>query len=320
MKLSTLFPRCVVGNQYSSFSTVTMDTSAFVKQLASNNRKVRENALETLQKYLTTKLFKDAKQLQFTKLWKGLYFAMWFSDRPRPQQRLANQLGELHMLYFDERDNINKENSLTLNDEAFIKFSRAFWKVICMEWFNIDRHRLDKYLLLVRRVIFNQLKYLQSRAWKDVLVNEYIIKVLKWLPLSGGPKIYNGIQLHIVDILLDEWEKLLTSEEEDGEDEQEDQKNIDMAAMIKETPLEMFLEIFSELAADVNNSKVLRNRIKQELLNDERLAQWGITVNIKSTKTETAAEQDEIDLKEDEEEHNGDDDDEEEEVEEWHGF
>lgn len=315
MKLSTLFPMCVVGKQLSSSVRVNMDTTTFVKQLASNNRKVRENALETLQKYLTTKQFKDAKQLQFTKLWKGLYFAMWFSDRPRPQQRLANQLGELHMLYFDENDNNSKEDSLTVNDEAFIKFSKAFWKVICMEWFNIDRHRLDKYLLLVRRVIFNQLKYLQSRAWTDVLVNEYIAKVLKWLPLSGGPKIYNGIPLHIVDIFLDEWEKLLTREEVD---EQEDQKDIDMAAMIKETPLEKFLEIFSELAADVKNSKSLRNRIKEELLNDERLAQWSITVNIKSTKTENADDQDEIDLKEQEEEE--EDNDEEEEVEEWNGF
>lgn len=313
MKLSTLFPACVVGKQLSPLVRVTMDTTTFVKQLASNNRKVRENALETLQKYLTTKQFKDAKQLQFTKLWKGLYFAMWFSDRPRPQQRLANQLGELHMLYFDENDNNNKENSLTVNDEAFIKFSKAFWKVICMEWFNIDRHRLDKYLLLVRRVIFNQLRYLQSRAWTDVLVNEYIAKVLKWLPLSGGPKIYNGIPLHIVDIFLDEWEKLLTREEVD---EQEDQKDIDMAAMIKETPLEKFLEIFSELAADVKNSKSLRNRIKEELLNDERLAQWSITVNTKSTKTENTADQDEIDLEEQEEEDN----EEEEEVEEWNGF
>lgn len=141
-----------------------METSNFVKQLSSNNRRTRENALEALKKYLTAKQSRENKQTQANKLWKGLYYAMWFSDRPRRQQRLANELGELHGLYFDPKDNSNADE-LTINDEAFIKFSKGFWKVICFEWFNIDRHRLDKYLLLVRRVLFNQLKYLQSRNW-----------------------------------------------------------------------------------------------------------------------------------------------------------
>ena len=56
-----------------------METSNFVKQLSSNNRKTRENALEALKKYLTARQFKENKQLQFNKLWKGLYYSMWFS-------------------------------------------------------------------------------------------------------------------------------------------------------------------------------------------------------------------------------------------------
>lgn len=279
-----------------------MDTNAFVKQLASNNRKVRENALETLQKYLNTKQFKDASQMQFNKLWKGLYFAMWFSDRPRPQQRLANELGELHMIYFDERDNKTASEQLSLNDGAFIKFSRAFWKIICMEWFNIDRYRIDKYLMLVRRVLFNQLKYLKSRQWDEHLVATYIERVLKWLPLSASPKVYNGVPLHIMDIILDEWERLVKSDLDDQDDEI---PSSEMAQFIEETPLVQFLEIFREINSDVNNSKVLRNKIKNELLVDPRLAQWGVAAASQEPETEAP---------------DSDDNSDDEEVEEWHGF
>ncbi|QLL34939.1 hypothetical protein HG536_0H03140 [Torulaspora globosa] len=280
----------------------TMDTNAFVKQLASNNRKVRENALETLQKYLNTKQFKDATQMQFNKLWKGLYFAMWFSDRPRPQQRLANELSELHMIYFDQRDNKTASEQLSLNDGAFIKFSRAFWKIICMEWFNIDRYRIDKYLMLVRRVLFNQLKYLKARQWDERLVDTYIERVLKWLPLSASAKVYNGVPLHIMDIILDEWERVVKSDLDEQEDEI---PGSDVANLIEETPLVQFLEIFREINADVNNSKVLRNKIKSELLVDPRLAQWGVAAAANEPEPEASHDDDDSD---------GED------AEEWHGF
>lgn len=274
-----------------------METNTFVKQLASNNRNVRENALETLHKYLNTKQFKVAKQLQYNKLWKGLYYAMWFSDRPRPQQRLANELGELNVFYFNERDNQDAKGTLTLNDEAFIKFSKAFWKIICMEWFQIDRYRIDKFLMLVRRVVFNQLKYLKLRNWDEQVVEVYIDKVLKWLPLSASPKVYNGVPLHIIDVLLDEWERLVRPE-----DEEED---LDLAQLVQETPLAQFLKIFQDIVANTDNSKVLREAIKRELLADPRLVSWGFST-AKSTTQEIRNEPQDSDDDED--------------AEEWHGF
>lgn len=250
-----------------------METSSFVKQLASNNRKVRENALATLKKYLNTRQFKENKQLQFDKLWKGLYFAMWFSDRPRPQQRLANELGELHLLYFDAVEN---KQEITLDDKAFIKFSKGFWKVICLEWYSIDHHRLDKYLLLVRRVLFNQLKYLKLRNWNEELVLKYIDSVLKKLPLSGDKKVYNGIPFHIIDIFVDEWEKLVIRDGEDEGEDGEEKDSEECKQLIAATPLSLFVEIFQDLSSNIENIKVLREKIKEDILGDQRLHLWGI--------------------------------------------
>ncbi|CAB4255729.1 similar to Saccharomyces cerevisiae YDR087C RRP1 Essential evolutionarily conserved nucleolar protein necessary for biogenesis of 60S ribosomal subunits and processing of pre-rRNAs to mature rRNAs [Maudiozyma barnettii] len=250
-----------------------MENSPFIKQLSSNNRVVREKALEALQKVLTSEKFMKAKQIQYEKLWKALYYTMWFSDRPRPQQKLARQLGELFMLYAKDSDNDSSE--ILLSDKAFMKFCRAFWKVMCLEWFNIDRYRLDKYLLLVRRVMFNQLKYLQTRNWNETLVEMYIDKVLKHSPLSGSSKIYNGIPFHIIDIFLDEYERLASNRDDefDVEDEITDEDKI--AELLKETPLQSFVDIFIDLQKDIMNSKGLRNKIKEDLLSDERLTQWG---------------------------------------------
>ncbi|CCD22507.1 Rrp1p NDAI_0A03500 [Naumovozyma dairenensis CBS 421] len=257
-----------------------MNTSTFVKQLSSNNRVVREKSLEALEKVLVTeKCLKTFKQSQFNKLWKGLYFAMWFSDRPRPQQRLANKLGELYQLYFNKKDNENYKDDLSINDEAFVKFSKAFWKVLCLEWYNIDRFRMDKYLLLVRRVFFSQIKYLKLREWNEKLVNEFIETVLKDLPLSGSPKVYSGIPFHIIDIVLDEWERLFTEkndEIEDNEDEEEEKQETELIELVKNSPLKDFISIFQDLASNMTNSKILRDKIKEDLLADERLVKWAV--------------------------------------------
>lgn len=274
-----------------------MDTSAFVKQFASNSKPVRDNALEKVQKYLTSKPVKQSKQMQFNKLWKGLYFAMWFSDRPRPQQRLANELGELHLLYLQDKNPNTNDDELTLNDQAFIKFSRAFYKIMVMEWLQIDRYRLDKYLLLMRRVFYNQLKYLQSRDWSRKLVETYLEKVMKRIPLSGSPKVPNGIPIHIMDILLDEWQRLF-------EGEQVSQ----LVELVSETPLKSFLAIFQELLANLNNSKVLRDKIKHTFLQDERWGQWGIDVG-SSKKSDKESNSDGEEQEQEEED-----------AEEWHGF
>lgn len=274
-----------------------METSAFVKQLASNSRTVREEALESLKKYLTTKQFKDSKQLSFDKLWKGLYYAMWFSDRPRPQQRLATNLGELFVLYFDKADNQAGSGELTKNDKAFLKFSKAFWRVMCMEWYNIDHHRLDKYLLLVRRVLAHQLRYLQLREWSEEVVSAYIHSVLRKLPLSGDKKVYNGIPFHVIDILLDEWEKLVLGSPENGDgdddddddssnEEDEEAKLQEQRELIAATPLSQFVDIFRDLASNTDNIKVLRDKIKEDIFKDERLTKWGVLSAEKVPATE----------------------------------
>merc|ERR1712230_249341 len=65
----------------------------FVKQLAANDRPTRDAALSSLRTYLSGR--RELPALELLKLWKGLFYCMWMSDRPRTQQALANSLADL---------------------------------------------------------------------------------------------------------------------------------------------------------------------------------------------------------------------------------
>src|SRR5579871_4874922 len=71
----------------------------FLKQLASTGRAnpisglskerpIREKALESLHRFLSQD--RSFTELDFLKLWKGLYYCMWMCDRMRVQQQLAD--------------------------------------------------------------------------------------------------------------------------------------------------------------------------------------------------------------------------------------
>ncbi|KAH3675465.1 hypothetical protein WICMUC_002754 [Wickerhamomyces mucosus] len=185
---------------------------------------------------------------------------MWFSDRPRPQQRLANDLGELFLI-------IPLQN--------YSNFCKGFWSVISKEWSGIDHHRLDKFLLLVRRAIFNQLKKLNQENWDDKLVKKFL-QVLAEIPLSGDQRIPNGIPFHLIDIYADELERLMFSElEEDEEDGDQEDLAKQRQEIIDETPLKDLIGPFEKLSQSALN-RTLRDKIKEDLLHDPRLVAWGV--------------------------------------------
>ncbi|TFY51593.1 hypothetical protein EVG20_g10925, partial [Dentipellis fragilis] len=73
------------------------------------------------------------------KLWKGIFYCFWMSDKPLVQQDLATELAGI---------------LLTITStQAFLAFMRGFWETTVREWNGIDRLRMDKYYMLVRRFV-----------------------------------------------------------------------------------------------------------------------------------------------------------------------
>ncbi len=219
---------------------------------------------------------------------------MWFSDRPRPQQRLARDLSSLF-------DIIPKQN--------WELFNESWWVIICKEWPHIDHWRLDKFLMLVRFNLNAMFARLEKEEWDDEMVEQFL-QVLKKIPLSGDKKIPNGIPFHIIDIYVDELEKVVfkdveeNDEDEDEEDDEQDDINKRKQDIIDSTPVGELISVFDELSKEAAY-KTLREKIRDEVLKDDRLKQWGVVEVIEEENDESEEDREDDQNEDSEDEWNG---------------
>lgn len=117
------------------------------------DRKLRTKSLESLRNFLSARqVASTLSPLDVLKLWKGLFYALWMCDRPLPQQALAQDLADLVYVLPDRE-----------GGEVVAAWLRGFWATMAREWTGIDVLRLDKFLLLVRRVLGASLAWMKVR-------------------------------------------------------------------------------------------------------------------------------------------------------------
>ncbi len=119
------------------------------------------------------------------------------------------------------------------------------------EWTNIDVLRMEKFLLLVRRYVGASFEQLKKGGWQEDEVRE-MKELWEEVPLNVEDlRIPNGIRFHVLDLWIDELEKVGVLEEGN------------------ERLLESLLEPVRNLAKD-SPTKAVRKKAK-EALGDERL-------------------------------------------------
>ncbi|CCG82247.1 Ribosomal RNA-processing protein 1 homolog [Taphrina deformans PYCC 5710] len=214
-------------------------SSPFLKQLVASDRKIRDAALASLTKFLSAN--RQFEELELLKLWKGLFYCFWHSDRTLVQQNLANDLSNL---------------VLTVRDNNLMPFLNAFWITICREWNSIDILRLDKFYTLLRRFIGTAFQKLRKLSWKESFVNEYI-SLLEALPLSvDNVKVPNGIRYHLADIYIEELSKAVPEQER------------------KKVPIDIFLRPFETIITK-SPTKAVRLRVMKSVFEDKTLTEYG---------------------------------------------
>jgi ribosomal RNA-processing protein 1 len=87
-------------------------------------KSTRDGAIDTLRTYLRSR--KEFSELELLKLWKGLFYCMWMSDKPRNQQQLARDLAALVDI---------------VPGDTVVPFLDAFWKTMAREWSGIGQLR-----------------------------------------------------------------------------------------------------------------------------------------------------------------------------------
>lgn len=206
------------------------------KQLAANEKKTRDKAIRSLRKFLQTD--SNMSEIELIKLWKGLFYCFWMSDKPLIQQELANDLGALVMI---------------MPATNAIPFLKAFWQIHCQEWHGLDRIRLDKYYLLLRRVIYFSFQFLARESWDTVYLEAYTDMLIEG-PLSPTDrKNPDAIRYHVIDLYFEELEKVL----DDVRAKLEDDDDLDV-------PMEEISRPLTVLAKE-GSTKVLRTKAKEAL-------------------------------------------------------
>ncbi|EJT73109.1 ribosomal RNA-processing protein 1 [Gaeumannomyces tritici R3-111a-1] len=206
----------------------------FIRNLASSDRKARAQALTSLETFLSSRRLNNLLgPVEILKLWKGLYYALWMCDRPLPQQNLCAELAGLMR---------------SLPRESVVPWLRGFWVTMAREWTTIDVLRMEKFLLLVRRVLGASFAWMrrgesEARAgkkqrkqssettnpgrWHEDRVDEVVALLKEW-PFSTDADVEGreaavgegehrdlvphtvaaGLRIHVLDIWVDEAEKV----------------------------------------------------------------------------------------------------------------
>ncbi|OBT51594.1 hypothetical protein VE04_07136 [Pseudogymnoascus sp. 24MN13] len=120
------------------------------------------------------------------KLHTALFYTMWLTDRPLPQQSLAAARAALPAI------------THTSNRTAF---TAAFWTTMAREWTRIDVLRMEKFLLLTRRYVGAAFAQCADKGWTAEVVEEQM-RVLREGPLEPEARgVPNGMRYHVIDPL-----------------------------------------------------------------------------------------------------------------------
>ncbi|EFR01519.1 hypothetical protein MGYG_04526 [Nannizzia gypsea CBS 118893] len=128
-----------------------LQQSPFIRELASSEKKTRDKAVESLTAFLRSK--RDLKLFDLLKIWKGLFFCFYHSDKPLVQQALARSLSYTLVP--------------SLPEQMVLPFLRAFWITMSRDFHSLDRLRLDKYLFLIRCYVGVSFEYFLKRGGKN---------------------------------------------------------------------------------------------------------------------------------------------------------
>lgn len=183
------------------------------KYLASTEKRVRDRAIRSLSAFLLHSTSADGlvmPPVELAKLWKGIFYCYWMSDKPLVQQALADELAELVLSVAGHGADVEGDTDKATSARALtaLDFYHGFWTTMATEWHGVDKFRLNKYYLLMRRFLAAGLRLLQTYDWDEALVQRFA-SVMRG---TDGPLVSNNVHMpdsityHVCDIFLDELE------------------------------------------------------------------------------------------------------------------
>lgn len=166
--------------------------SQFARALGSNDPVTREKGLVALQRLLQSR--KDLGTSDMMKLWRGIFFCFWHSDLQPVQEQLATRLASI---------------MLDLPVDMAYKYYTCMLDTMRREWFGIDRLRLDKFMMMVRKFTGAMFAFLMSHGWHSSLIDRFQDHLLTQVLLPQDQAKARGLTYHVADIFIPELKAVL---------------------------------------------------------------------------------------------------------------
>ncbi|KAL1563568.1 ribosomal RNA processing protein 1 [Salvia divinorum] len=159
-----------------------------IKHLASCSTAVRSQSLRLLQSWLAAQS-QQLSDSDVKKLWKGLFYCLWHADKTPNQVALIDRLISLFH---------------SLQPAVSLEFFRGFLVTLRREWPGIDRLRLDKFYLLIRRFVKALFGLMRLRKWDVGVLREYFGVLESDALLADDNLQGNGVNYHLASVFLEE--------------------------------------------------------------------------------------------------------------------
>jgi len=174
----------------------------FAQKLASSEKEERDKAVGRLTKWFNIRTQGDNHftQEEMSRVWKGLFYCFWMSDKPLIQEELAENICSMIDAFASVRDSV--------------LFMRTFLMTMEREWFGLDKWRKDKYLQLTRRFVRKVFKFNKAKNW-DRRVCERLSGMYKsHCFMSDSNRNGIGFRLQVIDVFIEELAKVRGEEED----------------------------------------------------------------------------------------------------------
>jgi hypothetical protein len=159
----------------------------------------------------------DIEEFEMQKIWKGFYFCMWMSDKVPVQQELARTLAaSMHMF----------------KPAVALKYYQAFLQMMSNEYINLDQHRVNKFMSLIRRCVEASFIYCRSRKWDNTICKAFADIHTAFFNTAAGKA--RAVVLFVCDIFVNSWAKSFTQDiffrelSEDDDANEEEHIHIDL--------------------------------------------------------------------------------------------
>ncbi|CAH8271743.1 unnamed protein product [Arabidopsis lyrata] len=164
------------------------DCKSLIKKLASCKQSIRDRSLRTvLRTWLPEQT--EISDEDMKKLWQGIFYCIWHADKSLYQSELIDRLS-------------SAIQSLPLS--LSLHYFTVFLFTMRREWSRIDRLRLDKFYLLIRRFLHGFFSLLDSNSW-DLEFTRRLMGVLFDGTFLAGDKFQgNGVNYHIASTFVEE--------------------------------------------------------------------------------------------------------------------